>query len=605
MNDRSSSLDTSTFNRLRRLYIFALGAIACSVIISQIIVRNFLIDQQDDSSVINVAGRQRMLSQKLNKEVLLIAHATDFSERLVLKDTLKKTLAQWKISHTALLQGSDSLELSGTNSDKIVALFDRIQTPFSEMYDASISIISLLEKEPNTEQNQLTPYVNQVNPNAFRFLSLMDTIVNQYDSEANEKVNLLSKWELFLMIFTLLLLVLEFLFIFKPTARMVKKTITRLLRSEKRAINTAQEADFLRKENEKSVKELRVLNQTMDKTLLFARVTPEGAILHIGEKFSKLFEQSAFKINLNSNFSELISTVKNDQQYVEHILKTYNKSGWQGEIKAVKNSGEILWLEMYLIPINSKSEKSEILIIASDITEKKQAQLDLESLTKSSYEEKMNQQKIISSKIIENQEKEQNRIAKDIHDGIGQMLTGLKYNLESVNLNDLEKAASKIEHLKSLTGDIIQGVRAATFNLTPPELSDYGIVPALSKLTQELSRLTGKKIELYNRTNFNKRLDSLVEINMYRITQEAINNAIKYADSTYILVSISHSEHILSITIDDDGKGFDINRPKNIRTGVGGMGMTFMNERINYIDGRLFINSSEASGTRITLNIPI
>ncbi|MHA7943212.1 sensor histidine kinase [Formosa sp. 3Alg 14/1] len=603
MNDRSSSLDTSTFNRLRRLYIFALGAIACSVIISQIIVRKFLIDQQDDSSVINVAGRQRMLSQKLSKEVLLIANTTDFSERLVLKDTLKKTLAQWKISHHALLQGSDSLELSGTNSDKIVALFDRIQTPFSEMYAASNSIILILEQEPKANPNLLIPYVDQVNPNAFRFLSLMDTIVNQYDSEANEKVNLLSKWELFLMIFTLLLLILEFLFIFKPTARMVKKTITRLLRSEKRAINMAEEADFLRKENEKSVKELRVLNQTMDKTLLFARVTPEGSILHIGEKFSKLFEQSAFKVNLN--FSELISTVKTDQQYIEHILKTYNKSGWQGEIKAVKHSGEMLWLEMYLIPINSKLEKSEILIIASDITEKKQAQLDLESLTKSSYEEKMNQQKIISSKIIENQEKEQNRIAKDIHDGIGQMLTGLKYNLESVNLNDLDKAASKIEHLKSLTGDIIQGVRAATFNLTPPELSDYGIVPALSKLTQELSRLTGKKIELYNRTNFNKRLDSLVEINMYRITQEAINNAIKYAESTYILVSISHSAHILSITIDDDGKGFDINRPKNIRTGVGGMGMTFMNERINYIDGRLFINSSEETGTRITLNIPI
>ncbi|QDO93878.1 PAS domain-containing protein [Formosa sediminum] len=603
MNDLSSTLDNSTFNRLRRLYIIALGAIACSVFISQLIVRNFLQDQQDDSTVINVAGRQRMLSQKLSKEVLLIANTTDISKRLLLKDTLNKTIKRWKTAHIALQQGSDSLKVSGTNSDKIIEMFSRLEVKFLAMYQASQSIISKIEQNPTIDQAFLEPDVKQVTANEYQFLTIMDTIVNQYDVEANEKVNLLRNWELFLMVFTLLLLFLEFLFIFKPTAKMVKETITRLLHSEQKAIKAAYEADELREENEKSVKELRVLNQAMDKALLFARVTPEGAILHIGEKFSKLFEHSKFNININ--FSELITTEKKGQQYIDHILKTYYKSGWQGEIKATKTTGELLWLEMYIIPIYSKIEKSEILIIASDITEKKEAQLEVESLTKLSYEEKMNQQKIISSKIIENQEQEQNRIAKDIHDGIGQMLTGLKYNLESVNLNDLEKATTKIELLKNLTADIIQGVRAATFNLTPPELSDYGIVPALAKLTQELAKLTGKTIEIYNRKNFNKRLDSLVEINIYRITQEAINNAIKYADSTYILVSIFHTDTMLSITIDDDGKGFDVNRPKNIKTGVGGMGMTFMNERINYINGRLFLNSSPETGTRITLNIPI
>ncbi|PNW29212.1 ATP-binding protein [Formosa algae] len=603
MTDLSSTLDNSTFDRLRRLYIIALGAIACSVFISQIIVRNFLKDQQDDSTVINVAGRQRMLSQKLSKEVLLIVNSTNVSKRLVYKDTLKKTINRWQNSHIGLQQGSDSLKISGTNSAEIIKMFSRLQIPFSEMYQASQNIISKIEQNPDIEQAQLEPFEKQVTANEYQFLTIMDTIVNQYDVEANEKVNLLRNWELLLMIFTLLLLFLEFLFIFKPTAKMVKETITRLLHSERKAIQTAYEADELREENEKSVKELRVLNQAMNKTLLFARVTSDGTILHIGEKFSKLFEQAEF--NINSNFSELITTGKNDQQYVEHVLKTYYKSGWQGEIKASKSTGDLLWLEMYLIPIHSGKDQSEILVIASDITEKKEAQLEVESLTKQSYEEEMNQQKIISSKIIENQEQEQNRIAKDIHDGIGQMLTGLKYNLESVNLNDLEKAASKIENLKSLTADIIQGVRAATFNLTPPELSDYGIVSALSKLTHELSKLTGKTIELYNRKNFNKRLDSLVEINIYRITQEAINNAIKYADSSYILVSVSHSDHMLSITIDDDGKGFDVNRLKNIKTGVGGMGMTFMKERINYINGRLFLSSSPETGTRITLNIPI
>jgi signal transduction histidine kinase len=192
-----------------------------------------------------------------------------------------------------------------------------------------------------------------------------------------------------------------------------------------------------------------------------------------------------------------------------------------------------------------------------------------------------------------------------VHDGIGQMLTGLKYNLESIDVTNIEKTDEKITHLKALTTNIIKGVRTATFNLTPPELSDHGIVPALTKLTLELSRLMGKEIILFNKTDFNLRLDSLAEINIYRITQEAINNAIKYAESTHIIVSLSHSKDILSIVIDDNGKGFDPNNIKRVKTGDGGMGMTFMKERINYINGRLFLTSEKGKGTRVTLNIPL
>ena len=260
---------------------------------------------------------------------------------------------------------------------------------------------------------------------------------------------------------------------------------------------------------------------------------------------------------------------------------------------------------MAVIPFSTTGERSELLIIASEITERKVAQLEIDRLTEKSFEEKMSQQKIISSKIIENQEKEQNRIAKDVHDGIGQMLTGLKYNLESIDTKDVEKATTKIEHLKELTSNIIKGVRTATFNLTPPELTDHGIVPALTKLTQELARLTGKEIVLFNKTDFNQRMESLAEINVYRIVQEAVNNAIKYAESSHIIVSLSHSSKMLSIVVDDNGKGFYPDKIKRVKTGDGGMGMTFMKERIKYIDGRLFVTSEEGKGTRVTLNVPL
>ncbi|WNH10876.1 ATP-binding protein [Thalassobellus suaedae] len=348
----------------------------------------------------------------------------------------------------------------------------------------------------------------------------------------------------------------------------------------------AIDADELSIAKEKSIKELRALSQAMDETLLFARTNQNGELVHMGKRFSRLFKYSKFSGSLN--FSQVLSIHEKEQLIIDDIVSKYKKTGWQGEVKGTTKDDVDVWLEMSIIPFNPTDDKSELLIIASDITVRKAAQIEIERLTEKSFEEKMSQQKIISSKIIENQEKEQNRIAKDVHDGIGQMLTGLKYNLESIDAKDVEKATVKIEYLKELTSNIIKGVRTATFNLTPPELSDHGIVPAITKLTQELSKLTNKDIVFFNKTDFNERLESLVEINIYRITQEAINNAIKYADSTHILVSLSHSEKMLSIVIDDNGKGFDPTKVKNIKNGDGGMGMTFMRERIKYIDGKTF-----------------
>ncbi|HEU0125489.1 MAG TPA: ATP-binding protein, partial [Flavobacterium sp.] len=122
---------------------------------------------------------------------------------------------------------------------------------------------------------------------------------------------------------------------------------------------------------------------------------------------------------------------------------------------------------------------------------------------------------------------------------------------------------------------------------------------------QELSKLTGKEILFYNKTDFDKRLDSLIEINIYRLTQEAINNAIKYAESSHIIVQLSHSETLLSIIVDDNGKGFDVNSVDKKRNSESGMGLLFMKERIQYINGRVFMNSIPGEGTRITFNIPI
>ncbi|WP_100612708.1 ATP-binding protein [Confluentibacter lentus] len=598
-----SSLDQRTFERLSRLYIIALSTIALSVVISQILIRKHLHDQESDSSIINVAGRQRMLSQKLTKEIVSMSTETDLEKRIALKDELKETLALWELSHNGLQIGNDSLGLPGNNSVAISKMFSELNPKFNTIRDAAKSIIEKTENIPPFPIDMLAQEINTVKQTESGFLTIMDDIVNQYDFEADGKVTWLRKLEMFIMFVTLGLLLAEFLFIFWPTAKTVKQSLAELIEAEKKAKKMAYDADLLSVAKEKSIKELRALSQAMDDTLLFARITSNGVIVHMGNKFSRLFKFNNF--NANTNFYDVLSIVESERMAIEGLIKSHKKTGWQGEVKATTKDNQPVWLEMAIIPFSPTDDKTELLIIASEITKRKEGQMEIERLTKESFEERMNQQKVISSKIIENQEKEQNRIAKDVHDGIGQMLTGLKFNLESIDISDINKTAKKIEHLKELTSNIIKGVRTATFNLTPPELADHGIVPALTKLTTELTKLTGKNIVLYNKTDFSQRLDSLAEINIYRITQEAINNAIKYADSTHILVSISNSDEILSIVIDDNGKGFDPNKVKNVKNGDGGMGMTFMKERIKYINGRLFLNSELNKGTRVTLNIPL
>ncbi|MEZ0183252.1 ATP-binding protein [Flavobacterium oncorhynchi] len=600
MKKSNQEEDKITFKNLRRLYFFALLTIAVTIIISQILVQYNLNQQLSDSKIINFSGKQRMLSQKIVKEVLILQYVSDNASAKQISH-LNDVLSLWKKNQNALENGSDSLAFPKEKSETLSKLYLEINPIFNKIANTTDSfLLNLKQKKQATESQKLVTIILE---NEGIFLSKMNQIVTQYDLEAHEKVTEQRRIEYWIFGFTLLVLLLEFLFIFRPTNKKIERLIAKLLSSEKKALKLAYDTEILSEIKENSVKELKSLNYAMENTLLYCRIAPDGSIIHIGEKFAKLLNYTKFLSN--KKFSEVLTADEKEQINFDRLIFEKQRSGWQGEIKIVTKENVEIWLDLSMVPVMIKKDELELLIVCFNITERKKAQREVERLNLENSTEKINQQKIISSKIVENQENEQNRIAKEIHDGIGQMLTGLKFSLESINLDDREKSEQKIEYLKKLSLDIIKGVRTATFNLMPPELSDHGIVSSLAKLTQELSKLTGKEILFYNKTDFNQRLDSLIEINIYRLTQEAINNAIKYAESSHIIVQLSHSETLLSIIIDDNGKGFDINAVDKKRNSESGMGLLFMKERIQYINGRVFIKSIPGEGTRITFNIPI
>ena len=592
--------DKITFKNLRRLYFFALWTIAVTIILSQVLVQYNLKQQLSDSKIINISGKQRMLSQKIVKEVLILHYVSDTTSPQQIAH-LKKVLSLWKNNQNSLENGSDSLSFPKEKSQTLDQLYLEIKPSFNNIVKTTdLFLLNLEQKNKGTDNQKL---VRIILKNEGVFLSKMNQIVTQYDLEAHEKVTEQRRIEYWIFAFTLLVLLLEFFFIFKPTNKKIERLIAKLLSSEKKALKLAYDTEIISEIKENSVKELKSLNYAMENTLLYCRIAPDGSIIHIGEKFAKLLNYTKF--SSNKKFSEVLTTDEKEQLNIDRIIFEKQRSGWQGEIKIINKEDQTIWLDLSMVPVTIKKDELELLIVCFNITERKKAQREVERLNIENSTEKINQQKVISSKIVENQENEQNRIAKEIHDGIGQMLTGLKFSLESINLDDKEKSAQKIEYLKKLSLDIIKGVRTATFNLMPPELSDHGIVSSLAKLTQELSKLTGKEILFYNKTDFSQRLDSLIEINIYRLTQEAINNAIKYAESSHIIVQLSHSETLLSIIVDDNGKGFDIHSVDKKRNSESGMGLLFMKERIQYINGRVFIKSIPGEGTRITFNIPI
>lgn len=596
------SPDNHAFSNLKRHFVIAMAAIAIAVMVSQVSIQRFLDNLTSDSIYVNNTGRQRMLSQRLAKEALQISRTDSYQRLQQHSGSMQQTMSEWRSFHENLIETAGENGFPGENSDSIQRLINDINPAFNAMVHAAGQIINRVENGQSSPET-LQPYLQTILENEDAFLQGMDDIVDQVEQTAVQKAKRLKWFELFLTAFVLLLILLEMLFVFMPLAAKIKSVVGQLMVSEEKAKMMALNADQLSREKDKSVKELKVFNQAINQTLFFARVQPDGEIVELGERFSRKFNVRAGS-NINK-IQNLISIEVTDRNQFEQLLQQNSRTNWQGEVKGKTYEGDVVWMQMSMIPYHSGDSNWELLIIAIDITSRKEAQLEIEWLNHEKFEIEMSRQKYISGKIIENQEQEQNRIAKDIHDGIGQMLTALSLNLENIDPQNTEKTTTKIDDLKALTDKIIKGIRTATFNLMPPELSDHGLVPALNKLAEELSKLTGKTIFLYDKTGFDLRLDSLMEINIYRLTQEAVNNAIKYAGTSQIIVSVSHSEDLLSINVDDNGKGFDVVNVPSGGKGEGGMGLTYMRERVKYINGRLFINSTPGKGTRISINIPL
>ena len=197
--------------------------------------------------------------------------------------------------------------------------------------------------------------------------------------------------------------------------------------------------------------------------------------------------------------------------------------------------------------------------------------------------------------IVAAQELERQRLARELHDETGQALTSIL-----LGLKQLEGAESEsVARLRELVVATLQDVRRLAVELRPKVLDDFGLVPALERLTTGFAEHTGIAVDL-EAGAITDRLPPEVETAIYRIVQEALTNVAKHAQASRVSVLLTRSDGRIKAVIEDDGQGFDADR------GLGdGIGLIGMRERIELLDGTLAVESSETSGTTVAVEVPV
>jgi PAS domain S-box-containing protein len=232
--------------------------------------------------------------------------------------------------------------------------------------------------------------------------------------------------------------------------------------------------------------------------------------------------------------------------------------------------------------INAQKRKIGFLITAKDITLQKQTE------------------SLIIRTITDTQEKERQRFAKDIHDSIGQQISAIKFYIgTSVNIVTNEQQRQILLKSNDALVRVLADMRNICFNLMPKTLETFGLVEAVKELCSQTTIPQKLSFRLAGGNTF-PRLDTSLEIAVFRIVQEFISNAIKHGKASKIDILFSHNARQARMILKDNGTGFDISKVR-----AGGMGLKNIQSRVKAHNGNVQISSKPGKGTKYELTLPV
>jgi signal transduction histidine kinase len=206
----------------------------------------------------------------------------------------------------------------------------------------------------------------------------------------------------------------------------------------------------------------------------------------------------------------------------------------------------------------------------------------------------------LSNQLVRAQEDERKTISRELHDEVGQILTGLRMELGSLSTADTDGSfRHRLDSVKALAEDALRAVRNLALLLRPSMLDDLGLGPALRWQAKEISRRSGIAVSL----DIQGDLDGLPEtyrICLYRAIQEALTNCTKHSHANRVVITVVQHKDVVSASIQDNGRGFQEN---SVRTR--GLGLVGLEERVKALQGKVTISSQAGSGTLITVDLPL
>ena len=331
------------------------------------------------------------------------------------------------------------------------------------------------------------------------------------------------------------------------------------------------------------------LRNALNEAAILAVTDVKGKITFANDKFCQISKYS--REELIGQNHRILNSGYHPKSFFRDLWETIASGRvWRSEIRNRAKDGSFYWVDTTIIPIlNEKGMLCEYMAIRYDIS------------TRKFMEESV---KELSRQLIVAQEHERGLISQEIHDDFGQLLVALKLFLTNQTW-DLTAKYPEIQTLcdglKTRINQVIEKARNLSHELAPPSLKHIGLAQVIRELTQSIPQGNGLSViflspDLKNLDFENK------DIILYRIVQEALINAVKHARARNIRIYMSHQNEKLSLAIEDDGRGFNLETHGKIKKGLG---LSLMNERAVLVGGTLQIKSSEGSGTQILLSLPI
>lgn len=239
---------------------------------------------------------------------------------------------------------------------------------------------------------------------------------------------------------------------------------------------------------------------------------------------------------------------------------------------------------------NLEGEPEGMVVVGHDLTEEKEQEAKIEKLRK---------ERTIA--VHEAQELERLRISRDLHDGLGQLLTGISYSVQKIGEGTTIQKDFATQ-LQTQVDTAIHEAKNLAQNLAPIVLKDFGLPAAIENLVQRTNQLQKTRF-LFNSYSFSDRIDAKLEKALFRICQEAVNNIIKHAGASEASIELYRVEDMIVLVVEDDGKGFDTDI-LDLKASTQGVGLISIQERVETFDGDLALSSKPGNGSEIVIEIP-